>query len=134
MTPSPLARVALALLGAVDLARGAIHVALPDSGAGVIAGLDLTQGGPSIVLLLATLGVSQIAFGLIEVAAAWRFPALVVPLLALALARTLATVWLLKVYKPLPVDVPGEAGAVAAAAVLAAVLAVEFFGSRRAVR
>ena len=43
--PSRVTLGLLTVLGLINLARGAVHVFLPDSGAGVIAHFDLTQGG-----------------------------------------------------------------------------------------
>ena len=64
--PSKVTLGLLVVLGLINLARGAIHVFLPDSGAGVIAHFDLAQGGRTIVFLLAMIGAGQIGAGLID--------------------------------------------------------------------
>ena len=60
MIPSRTSLVVLVLLGLFNLGRGALHAFLPDSGAGAIAHFDLSQGGQTIVFLLATTGAGQI--------------------------------------------------------------------------
>lgn len=43
---------------------GAIHAFLPDGGAGVIAGLDLTHNAATIIGVFAWVGATQIVWGL----------------------------------------------------------------------
>ncbi len=54
----------LGLLGLSLLARGVLHYFVPDSGAGIIAGMDLSLGnGADIIFLLGAAGVLQMALG-----------------------------------------------------------------------
>lgn len=127
--------IVLGILGVVNLARGGLHVFLPDSGAGTIAGMDLTQGGQAIVFLLAMTGVGQMGAGLVDLAVAFRYRAFAVPLLAIEAARALlglVTAWLVKLP---PVDVPGKRGMIVTAVLLTAALAWELLRpGRRASR
>lgn len=89
----------LALCGVLAVISGSIHVFLPDGGAGVIAGIDLAAGGERIVGVFAWAGATQIAWGLMMLAVALRYRALVpLALLLLLLERTLHALnfWVLK--------------------------------------
>ena len=55
---------------AVNAFRGWVHVFWADSGAGRIAGIDLTNNGAPVISLLAAVGADQIAWGVIETHAA----------------------------------------------------------------
>jgi hypothetical protein len=60
----PFMMIILTVLGVINLLRGAVHWVAPDSGAGSIAGMDLTSSSSlNIVFLLATDGISQFAWG-----------------------------------------------------------------------
>ncbi len=57
----PLMRIVLAMLGVLNLLYGCVHWLAPESGAGSIAGMDLsTSSAPNIVYLLAAAGISQV--------------------------------------------------------------------------
>lgn len=89
----------LALCGVLAVIPGGIHVFLPDGGAGVIAGIDLAAGGERIVSVFAWAGATQVAWGLMLLAVALRYRALVpLALLLLLLERTLHALnfWVLK--------------------------------------
>ena len=59
-----LGRGVLLLLGLIDLARGGFHWLAPDSGAGMVAGMNLSYpNARDVVFLLATDGISQILWG-----------------------------------------------------------------------
>jgi hypothetical protein len=75
----------LGVLGAGALIPGCIHFFLPDGGAGVIAGIDLSQGGPIIIAAFAWMGATQIAWGLAQLAVALRYRLLTPLFLLLAL-------------------------------------------------
>ncbi len=94
----------LFLLGLLTAVPGAIHVFLPDGGAGVIAGLDLSAYGAVIISVFAWAGATQIAWGLLMMLVALRHRALLVPVLSLALFERVlmaANEWWLK---------PGDGG------------------------
>lgn len=89
----------LALLGAGTFIPGCIHYFLPDGGAGVIAGIDLTHSRAIIVAAFAWMGATQIPYGLAQLAVALRYRALVPLFLFLALIeRALAAIaaWITK--------------------------------------
>jgi hypothetical protein len=129
--PSAVALGAVGLLGIINLGRGAIHVFAPDSGAGSIAGLDLSAAGATIVFLLASVGVGQIGLGLIDLAAVARWRDFVRPLLAVHVLQAALGVLVLFVLKPPPTPVPGQWFNLALLVVLAAIAAFEFLRVRR---
>jgi len=89
----------LGLYGLLELIPGLIHFLLPDGGAGVIAGLDLTQHKHTIIGVFAWMGALQIAYGLGILAVALWYRPLVPLFLGLGFAeRTLMSVaaWVTK--------------------------------------
>jgi hypothetical protein len=89
----------LGLYGLLELIPGLIHFLLPDGGAGVIAGLDLTHNAHTIIGVFAWMGALQIAYGLGILAVAFWYRPLVPLFLSLALLeRTLMTLaaWVTK--------------------------------------
>lgn len=134
MSPSRLTLAVLGLLGVFNLVRGGLHVFLPDSGAGSIAGLDLSQGGASIVFLLAMTGVGQIGAGVIDLLVAARYRAFAVPLLAVEAGRSLLALVVAYAVKVPPVDVPGRRGMIVTTTVLLLTLGWEWLrpGRRKA--
>jgi len=89
----------LTLAGVLEFIPGCIHYFLPDGGAGVIARLDLSQGGSTIIAVFAWFGAIQIPFALLLAVIGWRYRTLVpLGLVALILARGLMAIdgWLLK--------------------------------------
>jgi hypothetical protein len=89
----------LTLLALLTIVPGCIHTFLPDGGAGVIAGIDLTQCGPVIVALFAWAGATQIVFGIVMLLASVRYRNFVPLTLGLVLIeRTLHALnaWVLK--------------------------------------
>jgi hypothetical protein len=82
---SPLAAVFLGFMGLATLGPGSIHAFLPDGGAGVIAGMDLSRNGAAIVGVFAWAGATQIVWGITLLAASLRYRSFVPPLLALLL-------------------------------------------------
>lgn len=82
---APASAAFLALLAVTTIVPGAIHFFLPDGGAGVIAGLDLSVNGAVIVGVFAWMGATQIAYGFAQLAVALRYRALTPLMLLLAL-------------------------------------------------
>ncbi|MFN4355488.1 hypothetical protein [Parvibaculum sp.] len=74
----------LVFAGALSVIPGAIHYFLPDGGAGVIAGIDLSQRGDTIVAVFAWMGAMQIVHGTAMVLVGLRYRPLV-PLFLLLL-------------------------------------------------
>lgn len=108
LKPSGLAVAFVALLGLINVGRGGLHVFLPDSGAGQIAGFDLSAGGQAIAFLLAMVGVTQVGLGLADLAAALRYRMLVLPLLWFHAIQQSLAMWVFHVAKPPPVTPPSE--------------------------
>jgi len=98
---------------ALNALRGWVHVFWADSGAGRIAGIDLSTNAAPIVSLLASVGVDQLAWGVIELGVVTRHRRWIPTLLAFLLAKQAAAVWLLWIWKPLGVEAPGKLGALA---------------------
>jgi hypothetical protein len=78
----------LGLNAVLTIGPGCIHYFLPDGGAGVIAGLDLTGNRAAIVGVFAWEGASQIAIGIAQLLVAWRYRSLVPLFLLLQLIET----------------------------------------------
>lgn len=89
----------LMLAGVLEFVPGCIHYFLPDGGAGVIAGLDLTHNRHTIIGVFAWVGAIQIPFALMLFVIGLRYRTLVpLGLLALIIERGLMSIdgWLLK--------------------------------------
>jgi hypothetical protein len=67
----------LALAAVLTIIPGAIHYFLPDGGAGVIAHIDLSTNGQTIIAIFAWYGAMQIPFGLLLLAVAMHYRTLV---------------------------------------------------------
>lgn len=124
--PSKVTLGLLLVLGLINLVRGAIHVFLPDSGAGVIAHFDLAQGGRTVIFLLAMIGAGQIGAGLVDLLVVARFRAFAAPLLAIELLRALIALYIAFVSKSVGTGYPGAKGVVGAAIVLGLAVLWEF--------
>ncbi len=125
---SPLAWWVLLVLGALNLARGSIHLFASDGGAGQIAGIDLSRERAVIVFLFAVMGLQQLSFAALHFLVALRYRSFVPLLLSLETLKQAVAVVILWLYKPLPVAAPGKYGAL----VLFPVLALGLFLSLRA--
>ena len=90
---SPLSVWFLMLSAALTIVPGLIHYALPDGGAGVIAGIDLTFTGPTIIAIFAWYGALQIPFGLLLLIIALRYRSLVPLLLLLLVLQQALGAW-----------------------------------------
>ena len=89
----------LTFVAVVTIVPGCLHVFLPDGGAGVIAGLDLSQHGERTIALFAWAGATQIAWGMALLLVSLRNRSFVPVMLALLLAeRSLHALnaWVLK--------------------------------------
>ena len=89
----------LMLAGVLSIIPGCIHFFLPDGGAGVIAGIDLSTRAETIIAVFAWLGAMQIPHGIAQLVIGWRYRPLVPLFLALLiLERGLMAIdgWLLK--------------------------------------
>jgi hypothetical protein len=112
MRPSRLAVAAICLLGLVNLARGSIHLFAPDGGLTSIAGLDLSTARETILFFIGAVGIGQISLGAIDLLVGFRYRTFVLPLLLVHLAETVLGLFLFLIWRPLPVTVPGEYGAI----------------------
>ena len=86
---SPYSAWFLAFYGIAWIVPGMIHSFLPDGGAGVIAGLDLSHNPTMIFGMFAWAGATQIAHGIVTLLVALRYRALVPLLLSFVLVYTL---------------------------------------------
>lgn len=131
MAPSRVTVAVLTLLGLANLARGGLHVFLPDSGAGSIAGFDLSAGGQTIVFLLASTGVGQMGAGVIDLLVAWRFRAFAAALLAVEAGKAALVMVVAFLTKPPPHEIPGRTGMIVGLTVLGAALVWELARPRK---
>lgn len=95
----PVAAWGLATLAALTILPGLIHTLLPDGGAGVIAGLDLSANRDVIVGVFAWAGATQLVWGTLLLLIALRYRTLVPLALALLFVeRAIITlnIWVLK--------------------------------------
>ena len=107
----PIAWGVVALFGILNLFRGSVHTFLPDGGAGVIAGFDLSHSRQTIVFLFAVMGIEQLSLGVVDLIVAFRVRSLAVALLWFhALEQTAAQI-IFVLYKPPPGHPPGMVGA-----------------------
>jgi len=98
-TGAPLAAWFLSFVGITTIGPGLIHSFLPDGGAGVIAGMDLSANGAAIIGVFAWAGATQIVWGITLLLASLRYRSFVPPLFALLLVeRSLIALnlWVLK--------------------------------------
>jgi hypothetical protein len=94
---APLAAWLLTFVGITTIGPGLIHTFLPDGGAGVIAGLDLSSNGAVVIGVFAWAGATQIVWGTTLLVASLRYRSLVPPLLVLFERSLIAlNIWLLK--------------------------------------
>lgn len=63
----------LTLMSIITIVPGNIHTFLPDGGAGVIAGRDLSVGGDTIIRLFAWAGATQIVWGIMLLLISLRY-------------------------------------------------------------
>lgn len=87
------------LYGLLELVTGLVHFALSDGGAGVIAGLDLSQNKHTVVGVFAWMGSLQIAYGFGILAVAIWYRPLVPLFLSLGLIERVlmsVTAWVTK--------------------------------------
>ncbi len=67
----------LVLASILTIVPGLIHYGLPDGGAGVIGGVDLTTRADTIIAVFAWYGAMQIPFGILMLIIALRYRTLV---------------------------------------------------------
>jgi hypothetical protein len=84
---SPWSAAFLGLTGILTIGPGFIHYFLPDGGAGVIAGLDLSVHRDVILGVFAWMGATQIPYGIAQLIVALRYRTLTPLFLLLALAE-----------------------------------------------
>lgn len=126
MQPTRISLAIIAVLGLVNLARGSIHLFAPDGGLEMIAGLDISSSTAIVLSFIGAVGAGQISFALVDFAAVARFRTFVRPLLLIHTAQQILTVFLLFVWRPLPHDVPGQWGALAALVIIGFFTALEY--------
>lgn len=80
----------LMFMGVMEFIPGCIHYFLPDGGAGVIAGIDLSTRGDTIIAVFAWFGALQIPFAMLLFVIGLRYRTLVpLGLLAVIISRGL---------------------------------------------
>jgi hypothetical protein len=105
----PLMRIVLAMLGVLNLLQGCVHWLAPESGAGSIAGMDLsTSSAPNIVYLLAAAGINQAAWGVVYLYIALRERRFLGAIFLLEALKSGALLFTEYVTKPPVVPIPGR--------------------------
>jgi hypothetical protein len=105
----PFMRIVLAMLGVLNLLHGAVHWLAPESGAGSIAGMDLsTSSAPNIVYLLAAAGISQFAWGVVYLYIALRERRFLGAIFLLEALKSGALLFTEYVTKPPVAPIPGR--------------------------
>jgi hypothetical protein len=77
----------LVLASVLSIVPGLIHYGLPDGGAGVIGGLDLSTRRETIVAIFAWYGAMQIPFGILQLIIGLRYRTLVPLFLLMAVVQ-----------------------------------------------
>ena len=77
------------LISVISFARSLVHVFLPDGGASVIAGLDLSLGSRNIIFAFGLWGVSQVVYALIQLIVAFRYKSLIPLMFVILIIETL---------------------------------------------
>lgn len=114
----PIAWGVVALMGVLNIFRGSIHTFLPDGGAGVIAGFDLSHSRQTIVFLFAVMGIEQLSLGVVDLIVAFRARSLALALLWFHTLEQTAAELVFVFYKPAPGHPPGMVGAPLTLAIL----------------
>jgi hypothetical protein len=97
------------MLGVLNLLRGGVHWLAPESGAGSIAGMDLsTSSAPNIIFLLAAGGISQFAWGAVYLYIALRERRFLRPIFLLEALKSGALLFTEYVTKPPVAPIPGR--------------------------
>lgn len=130
--PSTLSLAAVALLGLINLGRGGIHLFAPDGGLEMIAGLDMGASRAIVLSFIGAVGAGQLTMAAVDFAAVAFFRPFVRPLLLIHTLQAALAVFLLFVWRPLPHDVPGQWGALAALVVIGLVTTIEYSRTRHA--
>jgi hypothetical protein len=77
------------LIATTSMIRSLIHVFLPDGGAGIIAGLDLSIGKENIIFAFGLWGVSQVIYAVIQLLVAFHYKSLIPFMYILLITETL---------------------------------------------
>lgn len=88
-TSAKIAYVFFVFISVISFGRSLIHVFLPDGGANVIAGLDLSLGSENIIFAFGLWGVSQVVYALIQLLVAFRYKSLIPLMYVILIIETL---------------------------------------------
>jgi hypothetical protein len=127
---SRISLVVLACVALLNSGRGAFHALAPDSGAGSVAGFDLSTNAQTIIFLLASIGFSQFVWGLLQGYIVLRQRAFVIHALCLQTLLTGLSLMNMLWWKPPPLIIPGQAGNIGLFIVLLATLLVGLVAPR----
>jgi hypothetical protein len=120
----------------VSTGRSLIHLLAPDSGAGSIAGMDLSvEGANGIIFAFALWGSAQLVYALIQLTVAFRYKSLVPFMYALLILETLLRE-LVGHMKPVTFrhTPPGAIGNLVVLPLAAVMLAMSLWGARQGSR
>ena len=102
--------IVLGLHAILNLFRGSMHFFLEDGGSVVIAGLDIGSGNQRqiIITIFATMGAGQIIWGILQFYILLYAKNMISTILTLTTILAGMAVYILYIFKPLPIIVPGH--------------------------
>ena len=102
--------IILGLHALINCFRGGTHFFLPDGGSTVIAGLDIGSGDQKqiIITIFAIMGAGQIIWGALQCYVLFYAKKMIVAILAFTTASAGMGMFILYIFKPLPITVPGH--------------------------
>tara|TARA_B100000945_G_scaffold272141_1_gene234402 strand:- start:701 stop:1147 length:447 start_codon:yes stop_codon:yes gene_type:complete len=102
--------IVLGLHAILNLFRGSMHFFLEDGGSEIIAGLDIGSGNQKqiIITIFASMGAGQIIWGILQFYILLYAKSLIATILTFTTILSGMGVYILYIFKPLPIIVPGH--------------------------
>ena len=102
--------IVLGLHALINFFRGGAHFFLPDGGSTVIADLDIGSGDQKqiIITIFAVMGAGQIIWGALQCYILFYAKKMTAVILAFTTALVGMGMFVLYIFKPLPITVPGH--------------------------
>ena len=102
--------IILGLQAILNIFRGSAHFFLPDGGSIIIAGLDIGSGDQKqiIITLFASMGAGQIIWGALECYVLFYAKKMIAMILTFTTILAGMGTFILYIFKPLPITVPGH--------------------------
>ncbi len=102
--------IVLGLHAILNIFRGSAHFFLPDGGSIIIAGLDIGSGDQKqiIITIFASMGAGQIIWGALECYVLFYAKKMIAMILTFTTILAGMGTFILYIFKPLPITVPGH--------------------------